>query len=120
MTRASHSTRVLDGGLCLAVAGELDVTIVRDLEAWLAETGSTLAPGARFTIDLSGVTFCDASGLALLIDARRRTGPGGTVVLDGPRPQLLRLLRVTGLDRVFTVRSLGGAAESRRARSVAA
>lgn len=113
--RADHTVIALDGELDIASTPSLRERLHSELaDVALAD------PGPRVVLDLSGVTFCDASGLALLVDARRRTGPGGTVVLDGPRPQLLRLLRVTGLDRVFTVRSLGGAAESRRARSVAA
>ncbi|MGI5324041.1 STAS domain-containing protein [Actinomadura nitritigenes] len=108
--RADHTVIALDGELDIASTPSLR----ERLHAALADAGP------RVVVDLSGVTFCDASGLALLIDARRRIGPGGTVVLAGPRPQLLRLLRVTGLDRVFTVRSPGGAVESRRARSVAA
>jgi anti-sigma B factor antagonist len=113
--RADHTVIALDGELDIASTPSLR----ERLHAALADAAAA-STGPRVVVDLSGVTFCDASGLALLVDARRRTGPGGTVVLAGPRPQLLRLLRVTGLDRVFTVRSPGGAAESRRARSVAA
>lgn len=118
--RADHTVIALDGELDIASTPSLRERLHAALaDAALADAALSDA-GPRVVFDLSGVTFCDASGLALLVDARRRTGPGGTVVLAAPRPQLLRLLRVTGLDRVFTVRSLGGAADSRRSRWIAA
>jgi hypothetical protein len=59
------------------------------------------APGA---IDLSGVSFCDATGLAVLIGTQRRARARGiTVRLAAPRPQMTRLLRITGLDRSLTI-----------------
>jgi anti-anti-sigma factor len=55
-------------------------------------------------IDLSGVSFCDVSALAALIGMQRRArGAGITVRLAAPRPQMARLLRVTGLDECFTI-----------------
>ena len=64
-----------------------------------------LGPGVRLlVIDLSGVAFCDVSALAVLIGMQRRArGLGITVRLAAPRPQLAKLLRVTGLDQHFTV-----------------
>jgi anti-sigma B factor antagonist len=50
------------------------------------------------------VTFCDASGLAFLVGTRRRAALQGlTVTLAAPRPNVAKLLRVTGLNRAFTV-----------------
>ncbi|WP_165958820.1 STAS domain-containing protein [Actinomadura sp. KC345] len=97
----------------IAISGDLDIAstpaLRERLNAALRDTGPLVV------IDLSGVTFCDASGLALLVGARRRTLPKGvTVVLAGPRPQVNRLLRVTGLSRVFTVRPTVSAARLAR------
>ncbi|MWA05585.1 anti-sigma factor antagonist [Actinomadura sp. LD22] len=99
----------------IALSGELDIASTPSLRERLH--AALIDTGPYVVIDLSGVAFCDASGLALLIDARRRVGPGRAVVLAAPRPQLLRLLHVTGLDRVFTVRQ---AAEPLGARPAAA
>jgi len=86
----------------IALSGELDAAStpsLRDrLHVALRDTG------AYVIIDLSDVTFCDASGLAMLVGARRRTEPKGTaVILAAPRPQTARLLEVTGLLGAFTV-----------------
>ena len=55
-------------------------------------------------IDLSGVSFCDVSTLAVLVATQRRaSGLGITVRLAAPRPQVAKLLRITGLDQCFTI-----------------
>ena len=64
-----------------------------------------LRPRARrIVIDLSGVTFCDASGLAMLVGAGRRAALlDGVLRLAAPTPLVSTLLRVTGLDSQFEV-----------------
>ncbi|MFB4302274.1 STAS domain-containing protein [Actinomadura sp. NTSP31] len=91
----------------IALSGELDIASAPSLRERLR--AALEDSGAHVVIDLSEVTFCDVSGLALLVGARRRTAPDGSLVLASPRPQLARLLHVTGLDRAFTVRPAGGA-----------
>jgi anti-anti-sigma factor len=82
--------------------GDLDIATTPVLRERLL---SVLGPGIRLLIiDLSGVSFCDVSALAVLIGTQRRARALGiTVRLAGPRPQTAKLLRVTGLDRHFTI-----------------
>ena len=82
--------------------GDLDIAATPVLRERLL---SMLGPGVRLlVIDLSGVAFCDVSALAVLIGMQRRArGLGITVRLAAPRPQLAKLLRVTGLDQHFTI-----------------
>ena len=82
--------------------GDLDIVTTPILRQRLL---SVLGPGVRLLIiDLSGVSFCDVSALAVLIGTQRRArGQGITVRLAAPRPQLAKLLCVTGLDRHFTI-----------------
>ncbi|HEV7933786.1 MAG TPA: STAS domain-containing protein [Actinomadura sp.] len=55
-------------------------------------------------VDLSEVSFCDASGLDVLIGTKRRaTLRDITLHLAAPSPQMARLLHITGLDRSFTI-----------------
>ncbi|TDD88840.1 STAS domain-containing protein [Actinomadura rubrisoli] len=93
----------------VAVHGELDIATA----PFLRERLHTVLedPGPLVVLDLSGVTFCDASGLALLVGARRRAqSRGAAVVLAAPRPHLEKMLHVTGLHRAFTIRSTVGGA----------
>ena len=55
-------------------------------------------------VDLSDVQYCDSAGLsALLLAQRQMSVNGGDVRLVGLNPDVLALLRVTQLDRVFAV-----------------
>jgi anti-anti-sigma factor len=99
---AALFSRRTQGQTVMTVCGELDMAttaVLRDQLVTLLR--DTAAP---VIIDLSGVSFCDASGLALLVGAQRRARlHGHVVVLAGPRHTVSKLLRITGLDRAFTV-----------------
>ena len=82
--------------------GELDIATTPALRERLL---SVFCPGVRLlVIDLSGVSFCDVSTLAVLVATQRRASRLGiTVRLAAPRPQVAKLLRITGLDQCFTI-----------------
>ncbi|NUW38668.1 STAS domain-containing protein [Nonomuraea rhodomycinica] len=84
------------------LTGEIDVFTSHALRRRLMRA---LPAGAGLLIvDLSAVSFCDASGLAVLVGIQRRARPRGVALtLKAPRPLMTTLLRVTGLDRVLTV-----------------
>ncbi|NDU71491.1 anti-sigma factor antagonist [Actinomadura sp. DSM 109109] len=80
--------------------GELDIASSAAFGIELARLIGERGPDV--VVDVSGLTFCDARGLAALVAAdelARRSG--GTVTLTGPRPQMAKILRLTGLDRRF-------------------
>jgi anti-anti-sigma factor len=82
------------------VAGELDLASAVAFGADLARLIDELGPD--LVLDVSFLKFCDARGLAALVAADRLArGRGGAVTLTGARPQLAKILRVTGLDRRF-------------------
>ena len=100
---AEVSLSVLTPGPAIAMlAGELDIATIPALRERLF---SWLGPGMRLLIiDLSGVSFCSVGGLAMLIGVQRRArGLGITVRLAAPRPQVTKLLRITDLERSFTI-----------------
>ncbi|MBI5020113.1 MAG: STAS domain-containing protein [Ignavibacteriales bacterium] len=58
----------------------------------------------KLIIDLKEVQFCDSSGLsALLIADRTMRQHGGTVHLVHVHDKVLDLMRITQLDRMFTI-----------------
>jgi len=82
------------------VTGELDIataeqayTYISDvIDCWPAPVG----------VDLAGLTFCDASGLGALARlARHAQEAGRPLTLISPRPALVKIMRITGLDRIF-------------------
>jgi anti-anti-sigma factor len=64
-----------------------------------------LHPGmSLLVLDLSRVPSCEPAGLAVLIGMQRRARLLGIVVrLAAPSLSVAKLLRLTGLDRNFTV-----------------
>lgn len=83
----------------LTVTGELDLNTAEILHRTVADA---LADQRTAILDLTGVTFCDSSGLNTLLRLRRRTQEaGGRLVLAAPPPQMLRLLTVTGARGIF-------------------
>ena len=91
-----------DGCRTLTVSGDIDLatapSLGRELETVIAEAHSPAA------IDLSAVTFIDASGLSELVAAKRRVAHTDVeIVLVDPSAPCRRILELTGLDRAFEV-----------------
>lgn len=91
------------GGFTVAMlSGDLDIAGAPMLREQLL--GLLGVHASRLVIDLSGVSFCDASGLAVLVGTARRAGLlGGVLRLAAPAPSVAAALRVGGLDRHFDI-----------------
>jgi anti-anti-sigma factor len=96
------SARRADGYTIVTLTGELDVACSPVLREQLL---GVLTPRAsRLVVDLSKVTFCDASGLAVLVGTGRRAGLlGGLLRLAAPAPVVTAALRLSGLLRHFDI-----------------
>ena len=85
----------------------IDAETAWDLRPLLLRALYTFGP--KLQVDISRVRFIDSTGLGLLVgilgEARELDGE---VQLVRPSPEVLRILRVTGLDSVFAVRPAGG------------
>ncbi|GAA3726173.1 STAS domain-containing protein [Salinactinospora qingdaonensis] len=83
------------------VTGELDLATADELADELI--GVIERHGPDTVVDLSGVTFCDARGLAALVRvANHAENAGGRLVIASLSPCVARLLRLTGLAWRFT------------------
>lgn len=82
------------------VVGELEMSTAPQLR----QTLTSLPADTRLMLDLSGLTFCDSSGLnALLIVHRYFDAGGGRLVLTAAPRRVVELLELTGLAEIFTV-----------------
>ncbi|MFC4591396.1 STAS domain-containing protein [Sphaerisporangium corydalis] len=96
------STRVNSDWTVCSVAGDVNIFTTHEFREHLL--AALDRPGRRLLVDLSAVTFMDASGLAVLIFIRRMAmRRGGTLRLLAPTRLLRRLLTTSGLSRTFTV-----------------
>lgn len=86
----------------ITAAGEIDLATVNTLRSSIAKA---MQQGAsHLTLDLDKVTYIDSSGLGTLIGAHKRlASSGGTLTIRCSQARILRLLAITGLDRVLTV-----------------
>ena len=72
---------------------------------WDGDNPPAVTPGSVVCFaDLAGVSFCDAGGLSALVRiANRADATGCPYGLIAPRPQLMKVLRITGLDQRLPV-----------------
>ncbi len=95
-----HTLHTSTDVLTVTVIGELDAFTANQLR--LALAGWEL-PIVDCVVDLSQVTFMDSSGLKELIAARQHLHErSATVRLSGARGQVERLLKMTGVDELFS------------------
>jgi anti-sigma B factor antagonist len=84
------------------LSGSLDLATAPTVRAALIEAAER--GDHRIVVDLNRVEFLDSTGLGALIGAQRRAKEGGGEIrLAVPDGQILRLLRITGLLKIFGV-----------------
>jgi len=86
-----------DGGIEVALTGEIDLSTVEELQERLAPALGE-DPGL-IVLDLRQVSFLDSSGLRLILRLNRRQHDGGgrLVLVRGGR-RVSRVLEITGVD----------------------
>ncbi|MFD3731728.1 STAS domain-containing protein [Streptomyces sp. NPDC058632] len=100
MSQLKITARNAATGPVLEIIGELDHTTATQLRDLL--TTLTLQPGQRLILDLSGMEFCDSSGITALIVARNHAHAAhADIALAAVPAHTLRVLRIVGLDQVF-------------------
>ena len=108
----NFSLLVLDDGdeAVIGMAGELDSFTASDLRVGISDVLGRQAT----IIDIREVPFVDSAGLgALMGGIRRLREAGGDVALCCTHAGVLRLLQMTGLDRIVAITE--SPAEARRA-----
>ncbi|HWE08178.1 MAG TPA: STAS domain-containing protein [Solirubrobacteraceae bacterium] len=98
--RIAH--REVQNGWCVvSVEGEVDLASAPELKSALVEL--VVGGHRRFVLDLSRLGHLDSTGLGVLAAFRQRLGADGTLKLAGMPPNLLSVLRLSGLDRTFEI-----------------
>jgi anti-sigma B factor antagonist len=86
----------------VTVGGEIDLYTAPQLRNELVE--SLEAGTRRLVIDMSRAEFCDSTGISVLLSAMKRSRDrGGDLELVAPKPAVMKVLQVTGLDEVFVI-----------------
>jgi anti-sigma B factor antagonist len=101
----SVTTTLRSADVCVVdVRGEVDSAtadvLQRHLEEVLSESDCNLM------LDVANVDFLDSTGLAVLITVHSMLGRrSGQLVLRRPSANVMRALRLTGLDRSLVIQS---------------
>jgi anti-sigma B factor antagonist len=96
-------TSVRNDGICTVVLrGEVDVYTAPRLKQELV---SQIEDGCNnIVVDMRGVGFIDSSGLGVFVSALRRArARDGGVRIVCDRDSILKIFRITGLDKVFPI-----------------
>ncbi len=98
----SIHVHVVDEMQVFDLVGSLDIATSPTVRAAL--TSASERGNHRLIVDLTQVDFLDSTGLGALIGGQRRAKEfNGEVRLVAKEGQILRLLRITGLLKVFAV-----------------
>ncbi|WP_326673031.1 MULTISPECIES: STAS domain-containing protein [unclassified Streptomyces] len=102
MSRLTITARDSATGPVLGIVGDLDHATAPELRRVVDSL-----PGIRgrlLVLELAGLEFCDSSGITALLAARNlATEKSGDIALAAVPANTARILRIIGLDRVFTL-----------------
>ncbi len=97
------STAFSAGRLTIYIAGELDHHEARGAIRSIDELLDEYLP-RDCVLDMSGLSFMDSSGIALIIRMSRRMKTlGGRAWIENPAKQPLRVIDASGIDRLVPV-----------------
>ncbi len=90
------TAREADGAVAVTIAGRIEIGNVQRL---LDELSQRLAAARAASLDLSGVTYFDSGGGALLLRLRQQmSGRGAALEISGSTPQIDGFLRLVDQD----------------------
>ena len=103
------ATREVDGRAVVAVGGEIDVYTAPKLRDCITELVG--AGTYDIIVDLEAVEFLDSTGLGVLVGGLKKVrAHDGSLQLICNQERLLKIFRITGLAKVFTIHDSAEAA----------
>lgn len=88
------------GPTLITLAGELDFSTVADLRDVIRDTPFT---AVGVVIDLTGVLYCDSTGITVLVTASQQASSAGSpFALAGLSDNLRRVFGIAGLHEIFS------------------
>ena len=110
-TLATISEACVGRRAVLSVDGEVDISNAADLRLAIERAGTR---AFEIWLDLSATTFMDSSGLHAMAEAGARlTRANLRLVLICPEGAVLRVITLTGFDRIFEIHASRSAAHLR-------
>ncbi|MQA28172.1 MAG: anti-sigma factor antagonist [Micromonosporaceae bacterium] len=99
--RLVTSQRLTDDAAVIGLSGDLDLATAPELRTALHEA---LTERAKIVVDMSDLRFLDSTGLGVLVRVHKKAkAAGGVVAFTSVPGNVVKILEVTCLDRVFPV-----------------
>ncbi len=96
----TYAERGEGGPTRLRLAGELDMSSAPELNAVIDRLAA--AGERRLLVDLTDLTFCDSTGIAVFVRGdNRAAAEGGWLRVTGATGRVERVLKLTGLAEVL-------------------
>ncbi|AFA49324.1 STAS domain-containing protein [Acetobacterium woodii] len=84
------------------IKGEIDIYSIEEFRAAIEEKIETQAQEIR--LDCSELSYMDSTGMGVLIELRNKTKEmGQKIVMVNPRPNIKKLLALTGVDKIIEI-----------------
>ncbi|MER7042923.1 STAS domain-containing protein [Streptomyces microflavus] len=107
------TTSTSPAGAVIALTGDLDHHTTPQVRTALGKLN--LLAGQQLVLDLGALTFCDSTGITVLIAARNHAlAANATIALTAVPDRVSRIFRIVGLDQVFTTYPTTSEAEAAR------
>lgn len=89
--------------LIVKVTGEFDIIIADEFKK-IVDSYLDSNKGRNLLIDLKEVTFIDSSGLGAILGRYKKVESlKGKLVIAGPRLQVKKILRVSGINKIIGI-----------------
>ena len=99
--RLVTSQRFTDDAAVIGLSGDLDLATAPELRTALHEA---LTERTKIIVDMSELRFLDSTGLGVLVRVHKKAkAAGGLVAFTSVPGNVVKILEVTCLDRVFPV-----------------
>lgn len=97
-------TEYASGHLCIRLKGELDHHSARLTMQGIESAMDRFLP-RHCVLEMSGLSFMDSSGIAVILRAQKRMSEtGGDLIVLDPPPPVMRVLAVSGVERLVPVK----------------
>lgn len=89
--------------LLLSMSGELDHHGAKEAMSAITARIDVALP-AECVLDMSGITFMDSSGIAVILKTQRRMAElSGSFFVENVPPQAMRVLDAAGIGRIVNI-----------------
>lgn len=99
----NYSYELKNNNLEVKLFGEIDHHTAKLTREGIDELIESNVP-KRFCLDLSDITFCDSSGLGLVMGRMKKASLYGTAfIIRNPSPAVSKILNIAGMDKLLKI-----------------